>query len=702
MVCKASQNNINIPSPGQSPSIPGLGLPISIPKLPFPDVSVLESAPEALQDLVRTIIARLPSGIKLIPDTTSAMKGVWDAVSNLLTKIAPFLALYSFFQALLNIILCIIDVICALMNPWALRKAVKRLFKQCLPDFLSLFPWAALVVMILSLLLLLMAIIEYLIEVISSYINQILDNIKILIRAIQVNDADAVIAATNKIAYLLCLFEQLFTILSTFALLFEIVKKLMEMSGRGVCSKGSGGSCCDDDFCPTFISSNPNGLFNHTGKLIYQSKVDVLWPTDGSMDFLKNSGITPQREERWQFVDVASGVYSFDDIITPSPELGFTYWPEGEEFASDANVNKVPYLLDMSFYINPRAIGQTSDYKGQRQFFIQNVIVKKRPTHSPISWNNGTDTSATDGSLYLGGGLVYEYTDDGYSAYMVNGSQATLETFISMDRNLTSIPVTDDGYYIWNIDYNLRFNHSCLIDKRLISLMCAPDTSTEAAVINAEYSDLRSLTDRMGSLPDINATITCLNDSLSSFRKNINNETAAIFQSETTACLNNLKDQANTTYTAGVAIAADRFKSSFTINPDLQFIRSDIVVTIVLRDKSGSPIVTNASQEIGSTIAKTLKIEPSLGEGSELTYDGYESFTGTIRSNVAGIGTVKAYVNNEVFASVINRDNIDASTEIIEQILEYEFVDHAVPTYRRDQGDEFKIRFDNSNIAEDN
>jgi hypothetical protein len=495
------------------------------------------------------------------------------------------------------------------------------------------------------------------------------------------------------------LIEQLFSILSTFALLFEIVKKLMEMSGRGVCSKGSG-SCCDDDFCPEFISNNPNGLFNHTGRLIYQSKVDVLWPIDGSMDFLKNSGITPQREERWQFVDTSSGTYSFDDIIEPSKELGFTYWPEGEEFASDANINKVPYLLDMSFYMNPRAVGQTNDYKGQRKFFVQNVIIKKRPTHSPISWNNGTDTSITDGSLYLGGGLVYEYINDGYSAYIANGAQATLETFITMNTGLSSIPATDDGYNIWDIDYNLRFNHSCLIDKRLISLMCAPDTSTEAAVINAEYSDLRSLTDRMGSLPDISTTIDCLNNSLANFRKSVNTETAAIFQSESTACLNNLKDQANTTYTTGVAIAADRFKSSFTINPDLQFVRSPIIVTVVLKDKSGSSIITNTSEEIGSVIAKTLKIEPTLGTASDLTYDGYESFIGTIESKVAGIGQVKVYVNNESFAQVINRTDVNTPTEIIDQVLEYEFVDHAVPTYRRDQGDEFKVRFDISNIAE--
>lgn len=703
MACNPSTNNINIPSPGIGPSLPGLGLPFSVPKVDFPDFGIPEGVPEDLLELLNTIIARLPAGIKLVPNSDSAMKGIWDALASLFNQMAPFLAVFKFIQALLNMVMCIIDVICALMNPWALMKAVKRLFKVCIPDFLSMFPQFALIVMILTLLLLLIALIEYLYNVIKSYIEQIIKNLKVLSRAIQVSDEQSILAATNKLAYLLCLIEQLFSMLLAVAALFAVIEPLMKLAGRGVCSKSSGSSCCeDDDFCPPFIANSPSGLLGNTGVLVYHPKIDVSWPINGSLDFLKNSGITPQREELWQFVDSNPGLYKFLDIITPSEKMGFIYWPEGNEYSNDANINKVPYLLDISFYANTRSFG-VADNTGTHRFLITDIVVIKKPTPYPTTYDKGLNNAVSSGTLTLGGGKVWQYTPDGdgYLIYNVNGSQATLNTFMHSNVISNVMPSVDDGYHISNIEYNLKINHASLVDNKLITLMCVPDNAVESAVVNAEYADVRSVFDKMGDLPDINSTITCLNTALTTFRKNLNEETAAVFESEVKACLDTLKAAVVDSYGTGTEATSDRFASNFEIDPDLQFINRDINVTIRLKDKTGTILAENIPKEIGDRLAKLITLKPTLGQVSDVIYDGYESFTSKLTSKTAGIGEIKAFLNNEPFATIINRDKPEESTAIIDRVLSYEFVDQTTKTYRRDQGDKFKTNFDQSDIGDD-
>ena len=329
--CNPGSNNINISVPSSSLSLPGLGLPFSIPKPPFSDISIPEGIPEDIISLIDRIFALFPQGIKFTPNADALTKGIWDVLASLFNQLAPFLAFYKFIQALLNIILCIIDVLCALFNPWATVRALKRLFKKCLPDFLSLFPWVALVVMILALMLLLIEVVKYIVTIITSYINQIIENIKVLSRAFTVADSDAILAAVNKISYLICMIEQLFSIFLAISAILAIIKPLMEISGRGVCRGGhNGDSCCTEDFCPDFIRNSTDGGFNsNTGRLIYFRKVNPNAPSDSSFDWLRNFNVS-LRSENWQFVDDNPGDTKFVDIIVPSPEYGFTYWPEGE------------------------------------------------------------------------------------------------------------------------------------------------------------------------------------------------------------------------------------------------------------------------------------------------------------------------------------------------------------------------------------
>jgi hypothetical protein len=336
---------------------------------------------------------------------------------------------------------------------------------------------------------------------------------------------------------------------------------------------------------------------------------------------------------------------------------------------------------------------------------IRNITVSQKPTVYPLSWNNGVELQVASGSVSLVGGEVFEFDKtsiDGYSPYLINGTQATLETLITRPiESSNSFPAFDDGYNFTDVQYNLKYNHEVLIGDKLIGLMCQPDTAAEAAVVNAEFSDLRSVLDKVGDLPDVDGTITCLRNSLTTFRSNLNAETAAVFQSDMSNCLNSLKDNCIDFYCRGTAATADRFKSDIGVSPELQFINHDIQVSVTLRDKTGTQLAVGVSSEIAACLGGIIKANATLGKVSDFVYDGYGSFVAALSSDKAGKGEITGLINNETIANIINRDNDNLPSEIVDRTVSYEFIDKTSYTYRRDQGDEYVNRFDETDIAED-
>lgn len=726
MVCDPSQNNIDIGSPGGGPSLPGLGNPFSLPKIKWPDISIPEGIPEDIIELIERFFALFPTGIKFEPTADKFFKTIWDALASVFEKIAPFLGFYKFIQALLNIILCIIDVLCALLNPWATVRAVKRLFKQCLPNFLALFPWLALIIMIIALILLLIALIKYIIDLIISYINQIIKNIKVLVASVQKGDEDSILAAINKLSYLLCLIEQVFAILLAIAALFAIIRPLMGITGRTSCSKGD--DCCTEEFCPGFIAENPQGLMATTGRLLYYREISPVVSDFGAVDpifetLFSNLSLT-LRKEKWQFLDDSPGEYTFLDIITPTPENGFTFWPEGESYGSSANPVKVPYLLDMNINLDPSNWGNPDDVGGFREFYIKDIIVSQQPTVFPTDEKgtspiiNGFGNIVTmlngtiSGTLVLLGGSVYEVTSDGYTPYLIDGSQATLESLVSREAlSSNELPNYDDGYNFLDVTYNLRINHEVLVGKQLITSMCVPDLDIESAVFNSEYDDQRSVIEKIGDLPDIGTlsrdrtggtgTLGCLARALTKFRSNVNEETANTFLEEATACLTDLLTQSQDFYCRAVAEVADRFASQATIDPDIQWVGREIQVTATIRDKTGTQIGVGVDDEaLVACMENLLRAEVTLGRVSEFVYDGYGQFIATITSEEVGEGELKVFIAGEQLADVINRDDADAESQIVNRVIAYEFVDQSL-SYRQDQGDDQKRRYGPPEIAED-
>jgi hypothetical protein len=241
-------------------------------------------------------------------------------------------------------------------------------------------------------------------------------------------------------------------------------------------------------------------------------------------------------------------------------------------------------------------------------------------------------------------------------------------------------------------------------------MMCQPDLATESAVVNAEFSDTRSVFEKVGELPDI-GTLTpdrtdgtgalgCLARSLTKFRKNLNEESAAVFEAEATTCLNDLLNEAEDFYCRAAAEAADRFQSDFELDPDIQFIERDIDVTVRLRDKTGTQLGVGVDANLGACLADLITAEATFGEVSTFEYDGYGDFTATLTSDKAGTGELTAYIRGESIADVINRDDDEVNSEIVTRVLPYEFIDKST-VYRGDQSDDARVRFGPEDVAKD-
>ena len=160
--CSPNDVSIDLPDGPSGPAIPGFGSPFA---LPVPDISPFpDGFPEDLLDLLDRLQLLIPPGALKPALNPNFGKDVFDAIMKLLDQFMPFLMLYKFFLPILNLIICIIEVLCALMNPFKLIRALKRLFRTCIPEFLNLFPIFALICMIISLLLLLLELILYIIS----------------------------------------------------------------------------------------------------------------------------------------------------------------------------------------------------------------------------------------------------------------------------------------------------------------------------------------------------------------------------------------------------------------------------------------------------------------------------------------------------------------------------------------------------------
>jgi hypothetical protein len=607
--------------------------------------------------------------------------------------------------------------------------AMRRLFKRCLPKFLSLFPWLALIAMIIALLLLILALIEYIINRILQLIRDLLANLETLSRGLTLQDDDSVTAAAQKIAQLLCLIENLIAILIAIASIIAIINALAGIKGRSACGGGGRGApisgddpnCCDNEVCPPFIAENPEGLIGTSGELIYYKQINTnLQGILGiSSSVAAQFNLPPLRSESWQFVDQAtSQEYSFVDIITPLGE-GDIFYPEGVTFNKNTKPRRAPYTLDMILSDFDPSLFIASDSGGARTFKIKDLIVVQKPYVGIFDKDNQTDTSFNlTGTLALAGGLVFEIPEVGQDSdgdgipdgipYFINGKQATIENFIHLDPVTGDFPVNDDGYFITNVEFLLRIRHEVLIDYGLITLGCHPDLFQERFIANTrvESTGFDAIAVRLpsvgpgGILPDALGAHECATAAIAKLRGDVSIAKVQEFQATIFDCLDDFRDQTLSSYCNILRAGVSIFESTIDLDTDLQFITRPINVKLLLKDPNGTNIGGNIPTTCAQTMESLLDGYVTHGVISDFKYDGYESFTAQITADSAGTGQLTVTYDNNVLKRILNVDDDTLQTVSEDNILNYTFISTTIISKTSGAEDtETGVRRDESDVS---
>jgi len=693
---------VSFPSPtvSHAPQVPGFGTPFvfnaSGPLFP-------SGFPEDILDLFNKFQFLIPPGTlkpSLFPNFS---KDIFDAILSLLDQFMPFLMLYKFFLPLLNLIICIIEVLCALMNPFALISALHRLFTVCIPAFLSLFPIFALILMIISLLLLLLALIEYIIAQILKFVAALLRNINALVNAFQQANATGVLAIANKLASLLCVFQNLFVLLAIFGVIIGVIQDILKMSfAIPPCEGGGPGStegCCSATVCPTIVQ---NQYTNKTGVLQYLNEVGYKTNISLGANFLTSD----LRAESWQLYDpdqtIAQAFWNIVDGYDISPTVVPTpiFFPTDANYSANTSPQQAAYTVDLRLFYNPAKWNRP----GTSEFIqFKDCIVLFVPTQNLEIYNN-TDVTIPTGVFFLAGGSGF--LDDGITklpGYQSDGyhllspfTQATLENFLHLPAEFSTFPVLEptDGYKFSNMQYTFKPNLSVLLQKNLVTLGCEPNIALSRAFVNnVMFSGIATQTAALTNLtfPDPAGAQECLLTAVSALQSNMTVEGVANFQATTTICLNKLRSDTTAALGTAIGIGFSPCNSNFTLTPSVQFTTQTIVVTVNLNENNGLPITQGIPTEVADALAAQIIGYPTFGTLSTFSYDGYQAFTANITSNVMGSGSLMVAFQNQILCvNTLPTDGYAPSHTL--QSLDYQFIfapsgagSHIEP--RRDVGD---------------
>lgn len=694
---------LDLQTPDVEPSLglPGYGKPHALKGKDI--VTYPSEFPENLLEILDKLQLLLPPGAIKPALNPNYGKDVFDAIMKLLDQFFPFLMLYKFFLPVLGLIVCIIEVLCSLMNPFKLVSAIRRLFRNCIPAFLNIFPVFALIIMIISILLLVLALIEYLVSQVNKLVGVLLRNISALNNAFIEGNAQAVSSVTKKLGAVLCAFQNLFVLLSIFNIIIQVIRDILAIAmAIPPCEEGDSGDaskCCTPDVCPAIIKNG--NYIRTTGTFKYLNKVSIE-PTFNPPPTIPGVFNVEIRPETWQLFDENQAtaqkfiniVDSYDVTISPKP----VFFPTDAVYNANTVVKQAPYTVDLKMYYDPfawlRGVGQS------KYIIFKDCIVTYAPTTNLKIYNNFTEL-VNSGVFLLAGGKGYE--EDGVTpltGFAADGvtpiaAQATLENFIHMAPIANANPQLDpsDGYQFNSIEYTFKPNMEVMVKKQIITSACEPGLAFDRTFINdVAFSGLALKTTALKTLvnpgqtssvgfsgetatfPDIEASQQCLSTALTALSTNLTNDGVADFQSTVDLCLNKLKDDTNSTLSALMSIGFEACKSDFSVAPTSQFTTQPIQISVNLKEKTGLPLTTNIPESLASNLATKIKAFATFGEVGSFSYDGSQSFTASLTSKAAGSGQLMISFDNNIFCTDTIPEDIDQQSTHTLQTIDYNFI----------------------------
>jgi len=686
MPCNPDDVTVTEPSGPAASPIPGFGTPFA-PSLPSISLPYPTGFPEDLLEIMDLLQFILPSGTIKPPLNPNFGKDTFDGIMKLLDQFFPFLMMYKFFLPILDLIICIIEVLCAIQNPVKLIKALKRLFRTCLPAFLALFPIFALILMLISLLLLILALIEYIIAQILALINLILSNIKIIVKATAKADGPSILSAVAKLGSILCSFQNFFVLFAIFKSIIDLIKDILKLFFKiPPCSDSDSSdedNCCTTDVCPAFIKNNET-FFRTTGTFQYFNQVAV--DSGIALPLVFGPLVSVKRPESWQFFDSSASILeAFINITQPydlPSGVNKVFFPTDGTYNAATPFSQAPYTVDIRLFYEPAKFNRI-DEKGARFVRIKDCIVTQAPSTNLMTYDAGS-VLQPKGVLDIIGGNVYE--DDGLIQVFVDGKLATLQSLIHLPSVTSANPVMSpsDGYTLNDVEYDFKINHEVLLQKALITLGCVPTVALDRAFVNTVFGGdaglnffvLNQLVNNEGGqvFPDIGAAQSCLQTALINLRNNMSEAGVATFQAQTTVCLAKLSDDTKAALTSLVGIGFDPNSSSFTIDPNIQFTSQKIQVKVSLNERNGQTLVGKFPSDLASSIASKLSPTVTLGKVGPFSYDGEQFFVADLTSESPGDGVIKMAFDNKMFTAVSIPADINQSPAITEQFLNYTFV----------------------------
>lgn len=685
--CSPLENNINITPGPPLPGLQGFGFDLN---LGLPQPALPEGIPEDILSWLRKLRFKFPGLGNLQSYVDSLSQTVSKIISDLLSYLNVFLGFYLFALAIIELIMCVINVLCSLPNMWATIRAVKKLIRKCLPLFISIcFPYFVLLNLLLSLLAILLALIEYIILMIRRLIEQILKNLKKLYTALTKGNTAAGLAIVNKIANLLCLFEQIFLFLEIIFAVFELITSAWSKTIKGCGKKGSAGAD-DSTVCSEFLSDptsqdvvdpeiHVTRVASTAGKLWYCKQ------TYGSYSFLPTASGEIRKELVYLFDNSLITDLKFKNIIKSN---GFTFFPFDKVITPALDLTKKPYLVDLTVMANP------GDGNGTRLIEVKDITVTTVTTTAQkevISFSGGSQVvnqTDPDGILVLSGGSSVD-------SFGYNGK--TIEQIL---RGSEAQPDPDIGTSAYleftGIEHALKANYNALAEYGLITMNCFPSIGMEQDMLEATFpKGLTTVIPDYVTIPNISKTIEDLQVAFNTYRASIDEDSTNKFGADLENIMNQLQADASNSYCQSISAMMNETSMTISLSPDLQFINNNIQVGVIPSDASGrtfSDMVGSFTppESCLSNLASKFKAETTFGQASDFIYDGYGQFVSNISSEIAGSGEVKVYFDGNQIVTIIKSDDMDVQPITDDSGKPYTFVgfdSNNAGAPRRDESD---------------
>lgn len=652
--------------------------------------------PEFMEQLKCSISGAVISPAGLLP---SSAINIGDVIAAHVGQLTALTNSYSYFLVILEMIGCIIDVLCAIPNPFSTISAMIRLFGTCLPNLLLLFPVFTVPAIILCFIKIILSIIEYILETILPIIIDIINNIDKLTTAFQKNNLDAQVAIAFKVAALAKELYNIIGILAALGALFELIKALLNLTLGLPC--GGGSDCCNTDNCPDVIKQET--LEGTDGRLSLfftdDFNYDIKFSSSSRQDeFLSIRNFVPRGinyndidRENIPYIIRVSGQDYILNYIDENGTLDLISTPN--DFLEDGYLSNKVTTLDIFGTIVETTINdpdirfatQTPTFDSSftssfnpSSFFNRRFIELQElrdPDINPDSLeNNGTfeinSTVLSISSVLDEYNVILTRTDgDSWDGYSVLNPDSHIRW-----RLLSAFPQTGS-----NKSFNLQINHEELIRRQMIGYGCHPAISAEGDALRERFPDFENQT--LPAIPDLDALINTLNSNLAvCFPIDVDSQYILDNYDSIANCITGLESDISNSlnsfsnelidYAGGIYPRLfDPEGSLLSAAPLIQKVGEIIRVSATPLNRSGSALAADLPAGVidvninvsGGTISEPVEI-----------LDAYGITTGEFRAELTS--NIPIIINITADVAGRNFSDFDGST-LVDRVVTVEFVD---------------------------